>query len=291
MKRILALLLAVLLCLSVFTGCSKKKKNSSQDAGSLFGTGETAEPTGELPAEPSGAEVIPETTEAPTEAPETEPPTTEPPTEASTTEPPTEPPTTEPPTEAPTEPEFERYYLEIRAGQEIYSGPGYDHRFVAVVEESGTYTIVEERYDRDDNLWGRLRSGVGWVNVTEITYKNQHPEPMTAEYATDYFLSHGSYDRIVIHDSEYAARIRFSAHEKLYNVTFFGTEYNYEYGWETTTEYFFLERMSADRDLVVQIDIGDVATYYLSFEDAYGGYHVYEIYISGMDGSLVFREI
>ena len=50
-----------------------------------------------------------------------------------------------------------------RSDQSIYEGPGYDYCFVDTVRQRGTYTIVEEVRDSEGNLWGRLKSGKGWI--------------------------------------------------------------------------------------------------------------------------------
>ena len=55
------------------------------------------------------------------------------------------------------------YLLRIeRNDQSIHEGPSYDDIFVATVGEKGVYTIVEEATDAEGNLWGRLKSGIGW---------------------------------------------------------------------------------------------------------------------------------
>jgi LysM repeat protein len=55
------------------------------------------------------------------------------------------------------------------------SGPGTNYKINGVIRDKGTYTIVEE-----NNGWGRLKSGAGWIslkytkkvgNVSEPTYK------------------------------------------------------------------------------------------------------------------------
>ena len=80
---------------------------------------------------------------------------------------------TEPvPTTAPTEPVATESgslpYLQFiqRADQSIFDGPSYDYALVGTVQQRGTYTIVEETWDYEGNLWGRLKSGAGWVDLT-----------------------------------------------------------------------------------------------------------------------------
>ena len=73
----------------------------------------------------------------------------------------TEPPETEPePTEPPS---FLSYTTQLSASACIYEGPGLDTGFVQNVCITGIYTILEEAFDADGNLWGRLKSGLGWV--------------------------------------------------------------------------------------------------------------------------------
>lgn len=49
----------------------------------------------------------------------------------------------------------------------VYSEPTYSSAITQALP-IGTYTIVEERTDQEGNLWGKLKSGVGWICLTEI---------------------------------------------------------------------------------------------------------------------------
>lgn len=49
----------------------------------------------------------------------------------------------------------------------IYREPSYDGDYVDDLP-IGTYTIVEEIYDKYDNLWGKLESGEGWICLSNI---------------------------------------------------------------------------------------------------------------------------
>ena len=80
---------------------------------------------------------------------------------------------TEVPTTAPTQPPVVHTYNEVpyritveHPGFPIYYGPSYESGISQYFEEAGIYTIVEEYWSEDDQLWGRLKSGVGWVNLT-----------------------------------------------------------------------------------------------------------------------------
>lgn len=149
MKKILYVLI---LCISVFlfSACALlapfsavmmfKDDNSS--------AAEPSEATTEATAAATGAVTVP--TENATTAPTTEP-TTEP-----ATEPTTQPPQTEETNPCP-------YTVRLPAYRAIYNGPGMDTGYVRAVAEKGVYTIMEESTDSVGNLWGRLKSGLGWV--------------------------------------------------------------------------------------------------------------------------------
>ena len=55
------------------------------------------------------------------------------------------------------------YVQSISAGQSIYAGPHYDSGIAMVLGENGIFTIVEEAVDDEGNLWGKLKSGAGWI--------------------------------------------------------------------------------------------------------------------------------
>ena len=156
-KRIcFSLLLCLALCL---TGCGK-------DAPVTEPMNTTSAAT-DIPTEVS--------TEAPTEMP------TEAPTEA-----PTETPTEMPTETSATEESNVPYLLQIpRADQSIFEGPGYDYVFAGTVRERGTYTIVEEQWDYEGNLWGKLKSGAGWVDVSQIRSEEYANALISANYADD----------------------------------------------------------------------------------------------------------
>ena len=161
-----AILIGVSCLMILCSGCSAlaegvqnlgHSKNSQGDGFSLFGLQETTPAT------------TPETTAATTApVPETTaPPTTEATVPATV---PTEtiPYVTRPPETVPQTAQSGSYLERITLGQSIYSGPGYSYSYVRGVEETNNYTIVDEAYDMEGRLWGKLKSGVGWVDLTDI---------------------------------------------------------------------------------------------------------------------------
>ena len=59
------------------------------------------------------------------------------------------------------------YTTSLKATDDICDGPGYDYGYLKEVGEDGVYTIVEEMIGDDGFLWGRLKSGAGWVRLTD----------------------------------------------------------------------------------------------------------------------------
>ncbi len=79
-------------------------------------------------------------------------------------------------------PAFNSYTISLLDHTEIYSGPGYEHSFVMTINETGVFTIVDEYIHPSTGiLWGKLKSGVGWVNLTGANAQNYYgyksPEP------------------------------------------------------------------------------------------------------------------
>ncbi len=61
---------------------------------------------------------------------------------------------------------FEPYIVLTYAYTDVYSGPGYDYEWVMTIEQEGTYTIVEDKYNSStQSSWGKLKSGVGWIDL------------------------------------------------------------------------------------------------------------------------------
>ena len=178
------------------------------------------------------------------------------------------------------------------ADQSIYSQPNYDSSFVQTVELAGVYTIVEERWDEEGNLWGRLKSGVGWVDLTEIEYKSYIDIPISANFADRNLLNNGSY--AYFYDAEggaaYGFSVAFRAYEALSQLRFYRANLAADSGLELTELYSF-SAMDPDYAFVADVYFpGDMSAYAISFYDSDGYEHVYILTTSGRNGSLIFYE-
>ncbi len=82
---------------------------------------------------------------------------------------------------------FNSYLVTLYPNTYIYSGPGYSYNCVMTLDEQGVYTIVSESYDTATrSIWGKLKSGVGWVN---LTYPAQNPTPPAAKEFEPYIVT------------------------------------------------------------------------------------------------------
>lgn len=262
MKKIYAYILSLLI-LMLLTGCqtehprwAKPEETSASAATETTAPTETAQPT--------------ETT-APTQAP---------------TQPSEEVPTTAP-AETETEDDGLPYLLHIdHADQSIYDGPGYDYVFVGTVRERGTYTIVEEAVDYEGNLWGKLKSGMGWVDLSEIRSPEYANALISANYADDNLILHGDYHYCPGDNSEYRIPIAIRAYGKLRNVELCSFDFVGD-DFVMGEAFFTLSEMDEEMPLVAELAFpGDMSMYGIRFVDEDGVTHTYSISISGRNGAL-----
>lgn len=245
---------------------------------------ETAAPV----TEPAPTErPLPAATESETEtvSPTTEPAPTEvilpAPTEFPVTDAPTEPAPTE--RIAPSLPYLQRI---DRCEQSIYNSPGYDSRLTGTVRKKGIYTIVEEAVDTEGILWGKLKSGAGWVDLTQIQSGDYVSPLIGANHADKNLLRFEKY-HYYSNDQEYRIPIAFYAYGQLRDVTLFRFEFGPD-GYFAGEAFFTLPEMTDQKPLVAELDFpGDMTTYGIRFIDESGVSHTYSIYISGRNGALI----
>ena len=183
-----------------------------------------------------------------------------------------------------TEPAAREYTLRIEDPETmIYAGPAFLSGAVAMVEEAGTYTIVEEAQDRDGNTWGRLKSGAGWICLTEPALA-----PIYADYAAESFNAYHAYWS---DETDYITAIGFTPAEKLTNVRFGLLDWFETESWQMAEELYTVDEIDPDHAFLAQVVFwGDMTTYGISFTDADGAERHFAVSISGKDGSLVCQE-
>lgn len=250
MKRFLLLLLVLALLIS---GCSGGQTPTQPD--------QTAPPT--VQAAPVPSEPLPVATNPVLETTVPEPPVSEP---AEVTEPTV----------------FSHYTIRVDdPSRLIYKEPGFHCEVSGSFQEAGVFTIVEETYDRDGNLWGRLKSGIGWVCLTEPPMA-----PIHADYASEHFVADYHWH---CGETEYVTDIGILASKRITDLEIALLGFEPVYSVEEVL--YSLEELEADGTLKISVVFwGDMTTYGVSFTDSNGNRRAYALMISGMDGSLICSE-
>lgn len=176
-----------------------------------------------------------------------------------------------------------------RCDQSVYEGPGYDYGFAATVGKQGSYTIVEEAEDEEGNLWGKLKSGIGWVDLTEIRSEAYASALLSANYADESLLQQGNFHHYS-DEQDYRVAIAFQAYEKLHDVTLYALELSDE-GYVPGSDLFTLDELTEEQPLVAELSFpGDMSRYGIRFVDEAESTYAYEISISGRNGALILEK-
>lgn len=173
----------------------------------------------------------------------------------------------------------------LRSDFPFYDGPSYDNSPVGTVEVAGTYTIVEEVLDSEGNLWGKLKSGVGWVDLSLIEKESQNMPLVTVAKASKTILDSGNYHYCQADSSSYAYNISISAHAPIRDVSFFSI--NVANNYERGPALFSVSQMDASKPLVASVQFPGPGSFYgLEFTDQNGSTQIYTISESGRNGSV-----
>lgn len=176
----------------------------------------------------------------------------------------------------------------IPAWASVFKGPGYDYDYYRPVGENGVYTIMEEAYDGEGNLWGRLKSGLGWVDLTNVACLET--QPVVIAYADKELLESGEFIFRQKDAGEYSVKIAVHPNERLKSPRFTSLDYSGEY-WTNDEVLYSAWYMWPGNPLVMQIDFpGDMSAYEFSCIDESGVEHRYMITISARNGSLQAME-
>lgn len=180
----------------------------------------------------------------------------------------------------------------VRADQLIFEGPSYDERWVGAVKQPGTYTIVEEAQDWEGNLWGRLKSGAGWIDLTDVRAFDPDKTPVSAGRARDVLLPAGGCHRYTAQaDPDSLLDIVIHAYRSIRQVSFTALGWG---GDDYVVEelLYTLPELTPQKPLVVEVDFpGDMTTYGLSFLDESGVQRRFTLSISGRNGTVEFHEV
>lgn len=180
------------------------------------------------------------------------------------------------------------YTVALKADTGIYSGPGYGYDYAHSIGENGVFTIVEEKSDVYGNLWGRLKSGAGWVDLTGVRSGAQLP--VSAFFADGVDLTGEIRCEYTVEDSDYANRIAFRANQRLRCVELTSLQYEDD-AYSVDEFHMWMNTLQEGEYFVANVVFyGDMTTYGLFFVDERDNEYYYAVSLSGRDGSLIMNE-
>lgn len=181
------------------------------------------------------------------------------------------------------------YTVALDASIPIFDAPSYDGLYVCAVGEDGVFTVVEEKTDSEGNVWGRLKSGIGWVDLTYVHAFYEDPPLITVSYADNALSGMADYDLHIVEDTEYTQKLIFRAGETLYDVEFLSLALG-ETSYVTDTVLYVQETLTPEKPFVLGIVFyGDMTAYGISFKDREGQIYRYAVSVSGRNGMLVVQ--
>ena len=198
---------------------------------------------------------------------------------------------TENSTEISTEKELPYLFKITDPDYPVYAASSYESNFVGTVQVEGVFTIVEEAEDEDGELWGKLKSGMGWINLTDTGMLDD--KPVQAKFLTEAELENQKdYHKFVAEDSEYISWILFETEEELKDVKLELLEYEYMQGkYESSEVLYELAELDGEKPFIAGVVYwGDMTTYGISFKDVEEKEYFYALTVSGKDGSLIMEE-
>ncbi len=190
--------------------------------------------------------------------------------------------------DVPTDPPALPYTVKItRPDVLIYVSPGYDNRDIGKLVDIGTYTITEEFTDDEGFLWGKLKSGIGWIDLDKALAEASHI-PITMERITEKAAREIDCPMHVVEEADYTQWLLMQPYEKLTNVRLCFMDFT-ENGFENGEELYTIDALTVTTPLILGVVFyGDFTMFSLTFTDAAGEEHQYRIYESGRNGCAVF---
>ena len=178
-----------------------------------------------------------------------------------------------------------------RPDEMIFSGPSYDEFCVGTVREKGTFTIVEEVDDGEGHLWGRLKSGAGWIDLTHVRSEEIAAWPVSAAFH-EHCPPTGAFHRICVEESEFTVWIVFRAWQPLTDVQLVSLNMAAEEGFAIEETLAVLPEWDAEEPLLTGVVFyGDMTSYGLLVTDADGAQRLFAVSISGRNGMLLMEEL
>ena len=197
-------------------------------------------------------------------------------------------PAEDPMEEEPVEEAFTPYKVYLASEVCIFSKPDSQSEFVRLIVEEGVYTITEEYCDDSGFVWGNLKSGLGWVNLSDPFCGGADAPKVIAAYSSEQILS-GDYHLAGVHmEDAYAVKVTILAHETVYHVRI--SDYNMmdEIPGETL---YSLDQLDPGKPIVAHLTVpGDFSSYLVTYTDGTDGLeYSFLLWMSMDDSNTVAR--
>ncbi len=198
------------------------------------------------------------------------------------TEEPTEKPSEEPTEESTETPEPEGTLEQVRwAGFMIFAEPTLDSQPVQPLPV-GTYTMVDAQQDDEGLDWGKLKSGLGWICLTEIRLFNG---PASIGQADEQIHGKAAFSN-VYEDAPYGIPVVIHACEDLKDLQVYTCQLG-ESEMEADELIYEQESLEKKELLVLELSFpGDFSCYELRFTDEAGVARRYLVSVNGRNGTI-----
>lgn len=179
------------------------------------------------------------------------------------------------------------YIIRLKAPVDIFKGASYDDSYVQTIYEDGSYTIVEEK-NVEGRKWGKLKSGVGWIDLTNV--QDELASPSLIRMGVVDGKINGNYSEFKVDHSEHSKKLIFIPREEITDFHFLSMERD-ESGVGVGESYCTIDKITPDNPLVIHaLFNGDFTTYGIVFEDSKGNRQNYLIYESGKNGAIILEK-
>lgn len=170
-----------------------------------------------------------------------------------------------------------------RIDQALHRGPGDDYSWLGNLGETGTYTILAVVSDQYGSLWGKLKSGDGWVNLTQLWREAEDMPRVTATYVDERLLKSGVYGHQVVSADEYVQQVAICAHQEIRDIEFYAIDVRESNVAEKLL--FTMEKLKSGGFVLVDLSFpGDMTIYGMRFADENGEICDYLLTDSGYGG-------
>lgn len=167
----------------------------------------------------------------------------------------------------------------------IFKEPDADSEFVQIFGNEGAYTITEERYDAQNNLWGKLKSGLGWINLTDPFCGGADAPLVVAAYASKQVLAGEYHLAGLFTDDPYKVDVSILAHEAVTNVEIKENDMINEQVGKTL---YSLDRLEPGKPIVAHLTFpGDFSSYVVTYTDASNASHQILLWMSMDDSNTI----